>query len=54
MKFRSITGLAAILAVTVNTVAAEVKKADLYDAIKESCATSETFEDTSRWVGLNR
>ena len=32
----------------------EIKKADLYDTIKESCTTSETFEDTSRWIGLNR
>ncbi|MBU2643835.1 pyruvate ferredoxin oxidoreductase [bacterium] len=32
----------------------EIKKADLYDAIKASCTASETFEDTSRWIGLNR
>ncbi len=32
----------------------EIKQADLYDSIKMSCTASETFEDDSRWVGLNR
>lgn len=32
----------------------EIKQADLYDAIKMSCTSPETFEDESRWVGLNR
>lgn len=32
----------------------EIKQADLYEAIKNSCTAPETFEDDSRWVGLNR
>lgn len=32
----------------------EIKKADLYNAIKASCTASVTFADTSLWIGLNR
>ena len=32
----------------------EIKQGDLYDSIKNSCTASETFEDDSLWVGLNR
>ena len=32
----------------------DIVKADLYDAVKESCTTSDIFEDESRWIGLNR